>query len=526
VSATSAHSEGALGEQPASAAAPPPADRAEDGQPVHSRLLARLGRAVAAHRAFSVVLAAATLLRIVVMLGYPPAMFFNDSYNYLTDAIIHVPDPIRSSGYPLFLFFLEEFHNLSVVTGLQALMGLAVGVGLYAVLRRRGLPAWGAIVCSLPVLFDAYELQLEHMVASDVLFYTLLTAALILLCWWDRPPVVAAVLAGLMVGYAATVRNVGEIMLVFIIAGMLARRMGWRPIVAALVAGLAPIIAYMFWYQAGTGRFAMSAGDGTFLYSRVQTFTDCAKIKPPPNLAGLCDPRPPADRENSQEYLWANDTPLARWTGPYNVFRFTPQVEKGTGRFAEWAIEAQPLAYASVVAGNIGTTFEWSKVNANNPVGNLEGDGSKFRFTSTVWPVPAWVTEYPANRKAATEFGGADFGQPKVVRPWAGFLEAYQPVYLRGPFLLLFVLAGLAGVVLSARRREWARGGVGGPGLMSWMVGAALIVLPPMTAGFSYRYALAAVPAVCLAAGLAFAGRGNLMTWVRNRSSRLQLFNI
>ena len=43
----------------------------------------------------------------------------------------------------------------------------------------------------------------------------------------------------------------------------------------------------------------------------------------------------------------------------------------------------------------------------------------------------------------------------------------------------------------------------------------ALIVLPPMTAGFSYRYVLSAVPAVCLAAGLAFAGRGNLIGWLR-----------
>jgi hypothetical protein len=36
-----------------------------------------------------------------------------------------------------------------------------------------------------------------------------------------------------------------------------------------------------------------------------------------------------------------------------------------------------------------------------------------------------------------------------------------------------------------------------------------------MTAGFSYRYVLAAVPPICLAAGLAFSGRGSLITWLR-----------
>jgi len=61
----------------------------------------------------------------------------------------------------------------------------------------------------------------------------------------------------------------------------------------------------------------------------------------------------------------------------------------------------------------------------------------------------------------------------------------------------IIVLIGAAGVV--ARWRRWR-----GLGLLPWLVGAVLIVLPPMTAGFSYRYALAAVPAACLAAGLAF----------------------
>ena len=152
------------------------------------------------HRPFGAVLAVAAVLRVVVMLGYPPAMFFNDSYLYMTDAVSRSPDIIRSSGYPLLLYLLLPFRSLSLVTGLQGLMGLAVGAGIYAVLRRRGLPWWGAAIPALPVLFDVFELQLEHMVASDVLFFTLVTAVLMLLCWWDRPPLLVAVIVGVATG--------------------------------------------------------------------------------------------------------------------------------------------------------------------------------------------------------------------------------------------------------------------------------------------------------------------------------------
>src|SRR5207302_10909825 len=87
------------------------------------------------------------------------------------------------------------------------------------------------------------------------------------------------------------------------------------------------------------------------------------------------------------------------------------------------------------------------------------------------------------------------------VQPWARVILMYQRyVYLRGTLLGIIVLIVAAGVV--ARWRRW-----GGIGLPPWLVGAMLIVLPPMTAGFSYRYVLAAAPVACLAAGLAFARR-------------------
>lgn len=234
----------------------------------------------------------------------------------------------------------------------------------------------------------------------------------------------------------------------------------------------------------------------------------------------LCDSRPPSRRPNSQEYLWSNKTPLAQLTGTNNVNRFTPKIESLTMRFAERAILAQPLDYARAVAKDTLTTFGWTRVNETNAIGNLEGSGTKFRFEPKAYitPLPGWVTGSSTNAAAARDFGGASYGQPSVVQPWSLFLRLYQRVvYLPGTFLLLFVVAGAVGVVLGIRRRTRVPGtGWGGLGLLPWLTGVALLVLPPMTAGFSYRYALAAVPAICLAAGLAFTSRESFITWLRN----------
>jgi hypothetical protein len=481
----------------------------------------RLSGVVRANRTFSIILLAAALLRLIVMLGYPPAMFFNDSYNYMADAVTRTPDLVRSDGYPLFLYVLLPFHSLNVVTGLQALMGLAMGTGIYAVLRHRGLPWWGATIPALPVLFDVFEVQLEHMIAADVLFYALVTLALVLLCWWDRPPLWIAVLAGLATGYATTVRTVGEPLLVLVVIGMLLRRMGWQRAVATAVAGVLPILGYMVWFHSYTGKYALDESTGTFLYSRVQSFADCNRMDPSAKLRVLCDPRALKDRPSSQEYLWSNDTPLAKLTGDNNVNRFTPPIESLTMKFAERAIEKQPLDYVKVVASDTLRTFRWTREGTNDTAsdsaGNLEGSGSKFRFESSVESVPPFVTGEMA--VAARDYGAATSGdsQPSINEPWSLMLRAYQKVfYLRGPFVFLFVLVGAVGVWLGIRRRTRIPGtGWGGLPLLPWLVGVALIVLPPMTAGFSYRYVLAAIPAVCLAAGLAFCGRGSLITWLR-----------
>ena len=491
------------------------------------RRLTRLARPAVTHWQFAIVLAAAVVVRLVVILGYPPILWFNDSYNYIYDAVTHVPDAVRPNGYPFLIDLLLPLHSAYPLALLQAGMGAGMGVLIYALLRRRGLPWWGATLAALPVMFDSYELHLEHMVTADTLFIFLGTAAIVVLCWNDRPSVLAMAVAGLLIGYATVVRSVGQPLLVVVLVAILVRRVGWRRLLTLLVAGVVPIAAYMAWFHGTYGHYALTESSGSFLYSRVSTFAECAKMNPPADIRALCDPTPPQYRPVSGEYLWAENElgPYSRKNTPLynlnnstdNTQRFTPQVNGMAEKFARDAILSQPYDYLRVVIHDTMHTFGW---NRQPDPDNYYGNGPAFQFGPAVPPVPWWAgpvtasqfsqwsKTYETNGKdlsarqmfqARQEFGGSGLGNSEAMRPWQRLLQIYQRYfYLRGALLGLIVLVGLAGV--AARWRRW-----GGVGLLPWMVGALLIVLPPMTAGFSYRYVLAAIPAACLAAGLAFA---------------------
>ena len=73
--------------------------------------LARLTRPAVTHWQFTVVIAVAVVVRIIVILGYPPILWFNDSYNYVDDAVTHVPDVVRPNGYPFFIDLLLPLHS-------------------------------------------------------------------------------------------------------------------------------------------------------------------------------------------------------------------------------------------------------------------------------------------------------------------------------------------------------------------------------------------------------------------------------
>ena len=128
-------------------------------------------RLLARNRLFAGALAAGAALRLLAMIGYPGVLWFpGDSFLYLGAALRPRPDLSKTIGYSFLLRALEPLHSLAAVALLQHLMGLAIAVMIYALARRARLPRWGATLCSLPVLLDGYQIQLEHMLMSDTLF--------------------------------------------------------------------------------------------------------------------------------------------------------------------------------------------------------------------------------------------------------------------------------------------------------------------------------------------------------------------
>jgi hypothetical protein len=452
---------------------------------------------------FGIALSTGAALRLITMLGFRPAIWSGgDSASYVTTAVTLYPGTSRVSGYGIFLFLLRPFHSFTVVTAVAHLAGLAIAVFIYALLRRCGLPGWGATLAALPVLLDAYQIQLEHEILANAVFGFLVMAAITLLLWWrGQRPLWATATAALLLGLAATMWPVGLPVVVLFLAYLLLRRAGWRAFGAALIAVILPVGAYLSWFDVRYHQVALSYADGIFLWSRTMTFADCAIIKPPADELALCPRVPVAQRLAAASYIWRTSSPINALPGP----EFSRQKNALARNFALRAITAQPGAYVHDVLDDFALTFTWNR--PDHP--SVEAaDRFQFAFATNTWvPNAATGERLTAVQRAYTQ------GSPtptRAVEPFAGFMRGYQRyVYLRGTFLGILLLIGAAAIV-----RSWAGGGFrrraswGGPALFPWVTAVAMLLVPNVTADFTERYALPALPLVCLAAALAFARPG------------------
>jgi hypothetical protein len=463
-----------------------------------------IARLIAGNRLFAAVLLPAIALRADAELGYRWQSWFNDSFTYVRAAVTLTPGTTRPAGYPVYLWLLSPAHSYLLVTASQHLMGLLVAVMIYALARHRfAVPAWAAVLATLPVLYDGFEIQLEHLIMADTLFLFLTMAAVTIMLWSPRPSWRACLAAGLLLGLSSTVRPTGlplvAVFLVYLLVRLIPRparplRQQVLPAVAAMaVCALAfavPVAGYEGWYKSAHGEYAMTDSTGVFLYSRVMTFADCSRMSLPADLLPLCTSVPPDKRPIAQAYIWTSASPLLRLPEPM----FSPTVDKLAERFAVRAVEAQPLDYARAVWDDSVRSFEWNRSVFPNPD---TYDAYLFGYQSHVIP----VTPYRGYPSAA---GYYVRGNPAtvIVSPFAQVIRGYQRyVWLPGTVYGLILVVGLFGIA-----RRWRR--AGSAALLPWLCSLALIVVPAATAEFDYRYVTTAVPFACLAAAMTFGAAG------------------
>lgn len=447
------------------------------------------------HWLFAVLLVAGLALRAAAQIAYRPALLYIDSIKYLYGAYPGNDPP----GYQLALKVFLTVGSLPMLAAAQHLAGLAMAAALYVLLLRRGVPRWLAAVAAAPVLLDAYQLQIEQSVMPDTAFEVLIVTGLALLLWQPRPRPWMIVAAGLALGACAPVRQVGEILLLPAVIFVLIVVPGWRhklrQATVLCVAFALPIAAISFRNYVSIRHFSLAPYAASTIYGRVAAAADCQTLTLPGYERPLCPTR--------QEQTLGPDrldhdarSPIKRFHPPPGVHSY--QV---VSNFSHRVILQQPLRVTAAIAKDSVKLFAVARVTS-------PGDTSiaRWQFQPSYPFYPPYITRQDGRLRfiyftpegqekllaVGQPFGG---GEPAVSRPLASLLRGYQlgGGYTPGPFLLVALLAGLAGSLALLRRRSTqASRDLAAACLLTFLAGVA-VLLASDTFEFSWRYQLPAL---------------------------------
>jgi hypothetical protein len=301
---------------------------------------------------------------------------------------------------------------------------------------------------------------------------------------------------------------------------------GWLVAVVFAIASLVPLGAYVNWFHHRTGHYGTTMSTGFYLWGRVSSFADCARIHPTGEQAVVCPTQPIADRTPPGNYVWHAPyvhQDLNSIGGPVSYAG-----NKVLTDFAIHAVEAQPLDYAKTVFFDTMLSFGFPRIA-------YPGAGTTYYYNFHLHYVTAKYNLLPPDNPDHEWIPGGTAYQdwmayghqaPGVVHKVVAVpLLVYQRVvFTYGPLLAVIFLVGLGGVLsvtatgrrgrglrslASARalrsvRVHWAPRGTT---MLPWVTAVALLVTPIALADFDYRYLIPAIPFACLAAGLAFAPR-------------------
>ena len=148
--------------------------------PLSEESAVRRARPWLVHVPFALLIAISLVPRAIAMVGYQPVlMFYGDSFRYLTAAQSGELLGVRPYGYSAFLRFMSWTQNIGSVSLIQHLAVIALAIVLYATLIELKAPVWLAVAVPAPMLLDGYQILIEHVALTEVLFTCLVMGALL-----------------------------------------------------------------------------------------------------------------------------------------------------------------------------------------------------------------------------------------------------------------------------------------------------------------------------------------------------------
>jgi len=427
-------------------------------------------------RPFVVAFALAAFVRILLMVAFPPAFLMSDGPTYLGFVDHLFPSPDRPVGYGVYLRVLSwTTRSVELVSATQLVLGLLTGLLGYVLLRRWGVSSWVATLATLPVLFDALQLMLEHSVLSDVLFGFLLMLGVASLAWWREPRLWTTAVAGLVLGSATLVRIIGEPTVAVAVLFLLLAATTWRArltqALVVVVAFAVPVTAYAAWYHQENGAFALTQASGRALYMRTTSFVDCSLLTLPSYEQTLCPGEPLGDRFDPTWYGWHDPNTVHNLHLPPGV-----TAQQAMRDFARRAIEAQPADYLRVVARDAALPFI-----------AVHRDDRYEYSTAVKWDLSTYVDYRPTPLWTGPAFAAHGGEMPVTRHPLGDWFATYgRWVYVPGPLLLVLLVVAVAGLVVRRPGTPSAR-----PlAVLLLVLPLTLVLVPDVSAEFVWRYQL------------------------------------
>jgi hypothetical protein len=335
----------------------------------------------------------------------------------------------------------------------------------------------------------------------------------------------AIITAGLVLGASATVRQVGEILILPALIYLVTLWGGWERVFTRSVALVAAFAIPVFGYSAGSllisGHFWLAgATPSVTSYGRMAAAADCATLRLPAYERALC----PTARQRAFGQDWLDHdihSPFKAFVPPAGMNRFAV-----IAAFDHAVLAQQPQRVLAAVTGDAIKLFALTRTSSQGgtPI-------SRWQFQDFYPTYPNWITT--SHGRVIVGLPQADGstkyqplpasygGTSQVDRPVAAALRRYQldGGYTPGPLMLIFALAGLAGSLLVLRRRtSAARRRLTAACLLFFGGGVAVLAMSDVFQ-FSWRYQLPALVTLPPAGALGIAA---IASYLHKRSAGRQ----